>query len=273
MLDEMYLFYNEMDIPKITELYSLENLENYELDPALVEALSKNILIEDCFYLALNEGDLEMAEFYARIAFDLNDVDIEEFADSTYYDELDHYEIDEANDVYEVADAMELWECQGETERCAQYAQLFVIEEALDIKIDPDEFCEFSQQNGWFDEEGGTSLENMTKMLDYYGIENELSQGKSFEDMLSCLENGGRVIVAVDSGEYWEGEGAWEDLYNPYGADHAIEVIGYDEQTNCVIVNDSGIPNGCGIEIPAETFINAWEDSGNTMVECFNIKE
>ena len=246
---------------------------DYEPNPVLDYALSQNIFIQDLFYTSLREGNLEDAEFWGRIALESQGIDIEYLDTSTSWDELENFDPEGSNDVYDAADAMEYWECQGETNRCAQFAQLFVIEEAYGIEIDPDLFCMVSEQLGWFSEEGGTSLEDMNKMLDLFGIENELSQGKSFDDLLDCLEGGGRVIVAVDSGEYWDDENFWEDEFGMSGADHAIEVIGFDPETNCVIVNDSGSPNGCGCEIPLDTFLDAWEDSGNLMVECFGVNE
>ena len=190
---------------------------------------------------------------------------------STKIDDLNNFNPETSNDIFHAADAMEHWACQGNTERCAQCSQLFVIEEFLGIELDPDGFCAFSEANGWFSGAGGTYLEDMNKMLDYFGINNELSAGNSFDDLLRCLENGGRAIVAVDSGEYWNGEGFWDDLFHPNQADHAIEVIGYNPETDCVIVNDSGNPNGCGSEIPRETFIDAWNDSNNLMVECYGV--
>lgn len=189
----------------------------------------------------------------------------------TKIDELENFKPNESFDFYEAADAMEHWEYQGSTNRCAQFSQLFVIEELTGMELDPDKFCAFSEAHGWFSEANGTSLENMNKMLDAFGIENEMSQGKSFNDLLNCLENGGRVIVAVDSGEYWNGEGYWEDVYNPNQPDHAIEVVGYDPETRSVIVNDSGNPDGRGSKIPLDTFLDAWEDSNNLMVECYGV--
>ena len=41
-----------------------------------------------------------------------------------------------------------------------------------------------------------------------------------------------------------------------------------DPDNVMVIVNDSGAPEGCGIAIPAETFMDAWEDSSCYMIEC-----
>lgn len=198
---------------------------------------------------------------------------VEAYSDSymagTEIDELENFNPLESDDIYDAGEAMEVWEFQGDTNRCAQFSQMFVIEEFTGMDLDPNSFCELSEMNGWFDENGGTTMENMNKMLDLFDINNEMSQNNSFEDLLNCLENDGRAIVALDSGEYWNGEGFWSDIFSPNGADHAVEVIGYNPDTECVILNDSGSPNGCGEEIPLDTFMDAWEDSDNLMIECY----
>lgn len=246
-----------------------DNMDELQLNPLLEEALSENVFIEYLFYDAIADGDMEWAKTWAEVACEISGIDIEDLYTSTTADELENFNPAESNDLFNSGEAMEYWEFQGDTNRCAQYSQLFVIEEFYDVRIDPDEFCAFSEANGWFSEEGGTSIQDMNKMLDYFGIDNELSDGNTMDDLMDCLENGGRVIVAIDSGEYWCGEDMWEDYFDPYGADHAIEVIGYNPETNCVIVNDSGNHDGCGCEIPLETFADAWADSNNTMIECY----
>jgi len=241
-----------------------------ELDPALDEALSENLIFNELFYSAIEEGDYESAQIWGEYALDAAGLEVT--STSTTADELQNFNPETTDDIYHAADAMEHWEFQGDTQRCAQMSQIAVIEEFTGEDINPDEFCQFAYENGWYEgDDAGTRGEDMNKMLDYYGIENEMSNGKSFDDLLSCLENGGRAIVAVDSGEIWNGESYWEDAFNPEcGADHAIEVIGFNPETNCVIVNDSGNPNGCGCEIPLETFVDAWADSDNLMIECYN---
>ena len=188
----------------------------------------------------------------------------------TRLEELTNFEPTEYGDINNASSAMEWFEFQGyDTNRCAQYAQMFVIEEYTGTKMDMNEFAAIAEQNGWFDEVTGTTLEDMNEMLDYYGIENEASYNNSFEDLVECLDNGERVIVAVDSGEYANGEGFNSDLFDPLnGPDHAIEVIGYDAERQMVIVNDSGNPDGCGEEIPRATFCDAWTDSYNYMITC-----
>lgn len=228
---------------------------------------------------ALENGDYESATRYLEQIFTMYDIDMfydnfmglgDTAVGSTSVEELENFNPSEASDQYNALEAMELWEYQGNTNRCAQFSQMFVIEEFTGMDLNPDEFCAYAEQHGWFSEEGGTTLDNMNKMLNEFGIPNEMSQGKSFDDLLNCLNNDGRVIVAVDADEYWYDEGFWGDLFDPNGANHAIEVIGFDPETNCVIVNDSGNPDGCGSEIPLDTFLDAWEDSGNMMIECYD---
>jgi len=254
-------------------LFGVNEMGEFEPGPVLDFALSQNELLSDLFYQAVNEGDLEMAQTWGEYACELSGIDLDTLTYSTYADELENYSPYEGTDYNNSSDAMEIWEFQGDTNRCAQFSQMFIIEEFYGIDLDPNEFCAFAEANGWFSEQGGTTLDDMNKMLDYFGIPNEMSDGNTFDDLMDCLNDGGRVIVAVDSGEYWNGEGYWEDEFDPYGADHAIEVIGYDPETNCVIVNDSGNPDGCGCEIPFETFMDAWADSGNYMVECYDVQK
>ena len=246
---------------------------NVELDPVLEDALMDNIIFNDLFYQAVESGNLEEAEMWGRYALEAAGVTPEYCGmNATCVDELENFVPNEGNDAYDAADSMEYWEFQGDTNRCAQFSQMFVIEQITGFDLDPDDFCEFAEQNGWFSEEGGTPLEDMNKMLDYFGIQNEMTDGNSFDDLLNCLENGGNAIVAIDADEVWYGEGFWDDTFDlSDGANHAIEVIGFDEETNSVIVNDSGNPNGCGVEIPLDTFLDAWEDSNNYMIECYGL--
>lgn len=167
--------------------------------------------------------------------------------------------------------SMELWECQGNTERCALYSQMFVIEELTGQDIDIDELAQLATENGWFDEESGTPMLNMNKVLDYYGVESEMTFHNTIDDLKECLDNGGKVIVAVDSGEIWFNE--QHNIFSPMdGADHAVEVIGIDytdPDNPMVILNDSGTPHGCGEMVPLAQFENAWADSDGQMVACY----
>lgn len=167
------------------------------------------------------------------------------------------------------ADAMSHWEDQGETQRCGLYSQKFIIEELTGKELDIDKMADIASEHGWFSETNGTNPGDLNKMLDYYGIPNEMSWNNGLEDLHNVLANGGRAIVAIDADEIWHGE---EDgIFSPLdSANHAVEVAGidYSDPDNpMVILNDSGNPDsGCGEMVPADKFMDAWADSQCQMV-------
>lgn len=166
------------------------------------------------------------------------------------------------------AASMEYWEYQGETNRCAVYSQKFVIAEFTNTEIDIEDLCDMAESNGWFNEDLGTYLNNMDKILNAYGIETDTGANCTINDLENALNNGDKIVVAVDAAEYAFG---WDDdLYCPgMGAGHAVEVIGIDRsdpEHPMVILNDSGAPNGKGEAIPLETFMASWNDTNNFAV-------
>lgn len=194
-------------------------------------------------------------------------------ASGLYADDLDNFDPSTA-DMDAVSgnpeESMERWEYQGDTGRCALYSQKFVIEELTNQDIDIEELADLAEKNGWFSEDEGTPLLNMDKVLDYYGIDHEMSFHNDLSDLQRELESGKKIIVSIDADEIWYGEE--NDLFTPGdGPNHAVEVIGidYTNQDNpMVILNDSGNPDGCGEMIPADTFRDAWEDGNCQMISC-----
>lgn len=167
--------------------------------------------------------------------------------------------------------SMAYWREQPDATSCALHSQMFIIEEFTGQEIDFNQFAQDAAANGWYGP-GGTQPLNLNKMLDYYGIENEMSFHNDISDIEACLNEGGRVVVAVDADEYWHGQNN-EDLFSPTArANHAVEVIGidYSDPDNpMVILNDSGTPGGRGLMVPLDDFMDAWEDSACQMVKCY----
>lgn len=206
--------------------------------------------------------------------FEPVNIDYDEPVPGLFAEDLENFDPSNA-DPHDITgnpdESMAEWEFQGNTNRCALYSQKFIIDEFTGEDIDIEEFADIAEENGWFSEEGGTPLLDMNKMLEYYGVENELSFNNDINDLKDCLESGGKAIVSIDADEIWYGE--TDDLYTPDdGPNHAVQVIGIDESDPdepMVILNDSGNPNGCGVMIPMENFIDAWEDGNYQMVECY----
>ena len=194
--------------------------------------------------------------------------------EGTYHDELNQYEPGPdypANVSGDPSASMEHWEFQGDTGRCALYSQKFIIEEFTGQEIPIEDMVAMAEENGWFSDNSGSSFLNINKMLDAYGVENEMSFHNDISDIDECLQNGGRVIVAIDADEIWYGEG--DDMFSPNSsANHAVEVIGIDysnPDNPMVILNDSGNPYGRGEMIPLEVFLDAWQDSECQMIACY----
>jgi len=168
------------------------------------------------------------------------------------------------------AKSMQEWEFQGNSGRCALYSQKFVIDELTHRDVDIEELADFAEKNGWFNEDSGTPLLNMDKVLNHYGVHSEMSFHNEFSDLQRDLEAGKKVIVAIDADEIWYGEN--DDLFTPGdGPNHAVEVIGVDHSdpnNPMVILNDSGNPNGCGEMVPMDAFLDAWEDGNCQMISC-----
>lgn len=196
------------------------------------------------------------------------------FPDSGAEDDTPNYDpndpnIDQDSIVGNPGEDMQNWEFQGESGPCALFAQMFAVEELTGQDFDMDDFMQIAAQNGWYD--GGTPIPYIGKMLEYYGLDTEVHESGSMDDIKDCLENGGKVVVAVDGDEIWYGDDS--ATYAPNDPNHAIEVIGIDytdPDNPMVILNDSGTPDGQGLMVPVDQFEAAWEDSGCYMVEAYN---
>ena len=164
--------------------------------------------------------------------------------------------------------SMDYWEFQGNTGRCAVYAQKFIIEQYTGQEIDIEDLVKTAKSNYWFDENQGTYVNNGNKLLDYYGVPNEVSYNNSLDDLRDALGAGKMVIVGVDADEYWGQD--TDDIFSPSdGTNHAVQVIGIDDsdpENPMVILNDSGSPRGCGELVPADVFMDAWDDGNNRMI-------
>ncbi|MCM1110438.1 MAG: C39 family peptidase [Clostridium sp.] len=175
------------------------------------------------------------------------------------------------------ASDMDNWECQGHTNRCAIYSQLFVIEGITGGDVTIDELVEVAEENGWFDESmgpengSGTTALNMNKLLDYYGIDNDMSFHNDLAGLEEELRNGNKVIVSIDADQIWYGSDP--DIFSPAsGANHAVQIIGIDysdPEHPMAILNDSGSPDGCGEMVPLDVFEDAWSAGDNQMIVCY----
>lgn len=164
---------------------------------------------------------------------------------------------------------MENWHRQIEQNSCAVCCQEFVAEQLLDREFSEQEMVEYATEHGWYDPETGTTLNDVGKLLEVLGLEVERESGLTLSNLVTELESGHKLICGVNN----------MILENPAFADlpgikanHAVQVIGIDysnPEDVRVILNDSGAANGMGRNVSADTFVKAWNTSGNFAVSAW----
>lgn len=179
----------------------------------------------------------------------------------------------------DITDDLEHWHPQTYDDTCSIVAQEYILDEiGQDYGIDfsEDELRDTATACGWYIPDGGTPMVCVGNILEGYGVGVEKSINANFEDIDSQLQAGNKVLVAIDADEIWNPDGIDDDdlIANLQGMpgqepNHTVQVIGIDRSNPnnpMVILNDPGIPDGRGLTIPADDFLNAWEDSNNFMV-------
>lgn len=226
---------------------------------------------EDGIFEALGEfmntdedGIVEPVDQYSPIYY-------EDSGAAPAYETFDPSRADLDSIVGDPAGNMENWHWQETGTSCAVASQEFVLEQLTGQEFSEGELRQLAEENGWYDPEGGTTMDDVGNILAHMGLHVEQNMGSTMSDIEQCLASGGQVIVGVDSGELWSGEN--EEMFGPgMDADHAIQVTGIDYSNPAepmVIINDPGASNGGGAMIPINEFVDAWEDSGCFMVEAY----
>ena len=224
------------------------------------------------------DGEVDSEEIYDADSWstmftdaddDVPDVDDGEMPFMGGYEQFDPSDTNMDQVVGTPDEDAEDWEYQVEDGPCAIYAQCMAYENLTGEDVDIDAVIEAAEENGWYDPETGTTIGDMDEVLNMLGAETEEGMGASLDDIRDCLEDDGRMVVAVDSNEIWCPNGSSE--YLPNNPNHAVEVIGidYSGEEPMVIINDSGTPDGHAIQVPASQFMDAWEDSGYSYVEAY----
>lgn len=175
------------------------------------------------------------------------------------YEQFDPDNTDMDNVIGDPANDERVWEYQGDSGPCAIYAQAMAYQNVTGEEVDIEELIETATEEGWYN--GGTATDDMDKVLNYLGLDADVEYRGDMEDIRECLENGGRVVAAVDGNEIWLGDN--DTCYSPNDPNHAVEVIGIDYSGDepMVIINDSGTPDGHAIMVPKDQFVDAWQDS------------
>lgn len=117
--------------------------------------------------------------------------------------------------------------------------------------------------NGWLTE-NGTSLDNLNKLLEYYGVSSH--DGHDWKHLVGDLAAGHQVVIAVNADELWGDHSPFSDLSHLFGnsPNHAIVLKGLkvdDHGKVVVVVNDPGQADGAGVEYSMEHFQSALDST------------
>lgn len=161
----------------------------------------------------------------------------------------------------------ETWQHQGTEFTCAVVSQQMILQQ-FGIEVSEAQLVYDAVTNGWLTD-AGTSIDDLGRLLEHYGIDTHQVVGAGVESLMSELVQGRAVIVAVDADDMWNPGSLSPDVLGQDGADHAVVVTGLDlSDPECprVYINDPGDPDGAGKAYSLEQFLDAWADSGNTYV-------
>lgn len=164
---------------------------------------------------------------------------------------------------------LENWHLQTDMNSCAICCQEFIAEQLLGGDFSEEKMIRYAKDHGWYDPETGTTLKDVGNLLEAMGLEVRKELGANINEIVDELEQGHKVIVGVNNMVLSDARFA----YLPgYSANHAVEVIGvdYSDSKNArVILNDSGVPDGQGRTVHLDTFMKAWDTSGNFMASAW----
>jgi hypothetical protein len=110
------------------------------------------------------------------------------------------------------------------------------------------------------DPAAGSIFKDLPIVLDHYGVPAQYVGGSNLPALQEILGRQGAVIVNLNGETIWNIEGDRSQ------ADHALVVTGVNTDTGMVHLNDSGDENGRNSQVPIDSFLAAWQTSGNEMV-------
>ena len=157
------------------------------------------------------------------------------------------------------------WHEQHAPDTCAIVSQDFVIESLGHEHVTEDTLVADAERHGWYRPGEGTPQQDLDCLLLAHGIPAREGFAGGFAEIVAQLDEGDKVIAGVNGEDLWGATPRTGER-----ADHAVEVIGVIDTGGheMVVLNDPGIPHGCGEMVPLDVFEHAWGASGDFMVEA-----
>lgn len=173
---------------------------------------------------------------------------------------------------------MNHWHLQQTDHSCGVSVQQSAIESLNHQHLSETHLRHEAEVHGWYAPHVGTPVEDFGKLIEQHThVPVESHFGGTIAEIENKLAHGEKVFVGVNSTIEWLpdhnsvlGQAA-PNLFDPQHftgkpADHIVQVVGVeinplDPHQSMVIVNDSGTPDGHGVEIPVDQFQQAMDAS------------
>ena len=166
--------------------------------------------------------------------------------------------------------ASKYWHQQEGSNSCAVVCQQSILECVAGIQVSESELCQTAETNGWYHPDKGTFPEDMTKLLEHYGVQTETRHGMSPLELVETVNSGNNVMVGLDANEIWHPATGADGLpLEQPDMGHAVWVTGAHFNSDGgmdVVLNDPGHANGAGKAVAMSDFLNAWQDTGRKAV-------
>lgn len=164
----------------------------------------------------------------------------------------------------------DIWHIQDMPDTCAIVSQEYILDSCLERDFTEKELVNHAIEKGYYTPGCGTFMCDVGNLLEDYDFTVERTEGNKLNDIWEKLNNNQKIIVGVDSNEIWANSSSEQlkDLFFMPEANHAVQVIGYNNESQTVILNDPGHPDGKGMEVNLRDFEEAWQDSNNFMVSA-----
>jgi len=202
----------------------------------------------------------EMQQTYPEL-YELLNTDV----DPSHVYVPDYLSVEDGQLVGDPAQYADDWFWQAFDGSCAPASVAMIYAHYTGQEVTDLEFIELANElqcwaNGSGEGHPGMYPEGAVALLNEVGIPATVTYG-SMEALDEALAQGHGVLVAVDSDAIWYGEG--DDI-----SDHMLAVAAIDYENGIVYLSDTGTPGGNMEQVPLSVFIDAWEDSNFTMIEC-----
>jgi hypothetical protein len=168
------------------------------------------------------------------------------------------------------AEDMALWDQQDDPSSCA-VATTNMLFRSVGLDVGEANVAYVFEEAGIYDPATGTNPDSIDEVINAIAQASDLDvhaeavSGFTPESLEEMLDSGVRPLVGVDASELYD---PMTQTLNEAGlipdAGHAVQVTGivHTPDGDFVVINDPGAPDGAGMQVPMDQFMDAAEDYG-----------